>query len=582
MSAGRIGEPQRARLSRLGILCGLAVGLMAGGFSLSAPAHAQVQSDQLGPATEPDLRLRQRDDRRLDRDVPAITVPDSAPSSPPTGSESVTFGLLTLTVRGSTIYSEAELREYYAPLLGTTVRLTDLYNVAAAIQARYREDGYFLTRVFVPAQRIESGAFELRVVEGYISKVEIDGEERGAHRLVRGYLEKAIAERPLRLKTLERYLLLANDNPGVVVSILLRKDPEATGAAILVAQVSRKTVGLRLSVDNQGSVFTGRDTVTAGARYQALTSAGDEIGITTIISNPFDGPGNGAVQLSGGLTMGLEGLRLRGLVTLGASRPSFTLSDADVTSESVFARVGLSYPFKRSRDLSIYGEAAVEWLNTDTNVLETPFSRDRIRVAALSGRIEWMDRLKGRGGAEIEVRRGLPVLNHTQEDDVLVSRADASGEFTTVRAGLSRRQDLSRSWSIQADVAGQMAFNDVLSGEEFTAGGRVFGRGYNQAEVSGDHGVGAALELRYSQLVDRNWLDAYQAFTFVDFGKAWERGAADEGALVSAGVGVRASAAETLFLEFLLSKPLSRDTIRGGDQGGGRGPQALVRVTGDF
>lgn len=70
---------------------------------------------------------------------------------------------------------------------------------------------------------------------------------------------------------------------------------------------------------------------------------------------------------------------------------------------------------------------------------------------------------------------------------VALSR-DAGGNYTTLNAGLTRRQNLPDDWSLLLRANGQWASEAVINNEQFALGGTSGVRGYEEGEVYGDGG----------------------------------------------------------------------------------------------
>src|SRR5262249_35241851 len=132
-----------------------------------------------------------------------------------------------------------QLAEVYAALIGKTVTLQAVYDVAQRITAKYGGDGYVLSRAIVPVQELDpNGAVvNIQVVEGYAARVK--------------------AERPGNIRTIERYLLLAGDLPGLKFKNSIKPHPSKVGAAILVVEVTQKPVDFFARVDNRGTPAQG-------------------------------------------------------------------------------------------------------------------------------------------------------------------------------------------------------------------------------------------------------------------------------------------------------------------------------------
>lgn len=213
-------------------------------------------------------------------EVPQLRLPGQAPP----GAEQVRFTLSDIEVVGATIYPPDTIRSFYADRVGQEMSLKEIFDVAAAIETRYRGDGYFLTRVVVPAQQIEGGHVRLQVIEGYISEVKVSGDVGPVRELIEGYVQKITESRPARLEDVERYLLLANDLPGITAQGVLQPATGADGASQLVVNVERDWFSGYARVDNRESHFTGpwRAIVTPG--INSFTRFGDRVQATGVLA----------------------------------------------------------------------------------------------------------------------------------------------------------------------------------------------------------------------------------------------------------------------------------------------------------
>ncbi|MFN7881700.1 MAG: POTRA domain-containing protein, partial [bacterium] len=106
----------------------------------------------------------------------------------------------------------------YETQLGQKVSLDLVWELANRITEKYRNAGYFLSRAFVPTQKIEDGIITLRVVEGYIATVEWEGDLKNrvaASSIVQSLIAELKQVRPLNSASIESYLLRLNDLPGL-------------------------------------------------------------------------------------------------------------------------------------------------------------------------------------------------------------------------------------------------------------------------------------------------------------------------------------------------------------------------------
>ena len=147
-----------------------------------------------------------------------------------------------IRITGATVYGHEEFLPLYQELIGRRVPLQAVYDLAQAITAKYGAAGYVLSRALVPVQELEpSGAtVRIEVVEGYVDRVEWPEKLKRYRDFFTDYAAKITADRPLNIRTLERYLLLANDLPGLKFSTTLKASKTAKGAATLYRRGDRE------------------------------------------------------------------------------------------------------------------------------------------------------------------------------------------------------------------------------------------------------------------------------------------------------------------------------------------------------
>ncbi len=556
---------------------GMCIVVVIGAMMLASGGPVRAQS--LPPAVLPDVRLEQLPPTEPPKPSPGVEVPKEAPTRPPIGAADVRFVLAGLEIEGATVYPASELTGPYEDLIGTEVELTDIYKIAREIQKTYRQDGYFLTRAIVPAQTISEGRVQIRVLEGFISAVTVEGDLGAVEELVTSYLKVVTEERPIRLATLERALLLANDIPGVSVSGLLQPSATELGAAELVARGDRKEFDGLLVVDNYGDDYTGQWETALGLSSNSFTSLGESVTAVGFATNPFNGWSQKVGQLSTSWRLGSRGVFVDTIASYGNSNPGASLQSLDFKSKTLLLSATTGYPVIRSRNLNFTALAGFDYIDSNTDVFGTEkFSRDKLRVVHATGVFDFRDGWWGSNAASASLRQGLQVLNATRRRDEYKSRPDGTGSATLVRGSFSRLQGLYGNFTLFGTTAGQYAFNNLLSDQEFNVGGTRFGRGYDQKEISGDQGVGVTAEIQYTRQPEWRFLQSFQVFGFYDYGRVWNGGDDEfDDSLSSTGVGIRLWPIGELNLDLQVAWPLTRDSQRAN---GGRNPQLLFRAVG--
>jgi hemolysin activation/secretion protein len=470
--------------------------------------------------------------------VPSTVVPEAEPLAPPAGAENVRFKLDALKLEGVTVYTPDQLTPLYAGLIGKEVPLTEIFKVADAITAKYRGDGYILSRAVVPAQKVENGTVTIQVLEGYVDQVTVQGK---APQIVTDYVKRVRSARPLTAKALERYLLLANDIPGVTARAVLLPSNTTPEAADLLVTFDTKRVSGFATVDNRGSRYVGPVQYQAGAGLNSPLGLGEQLQARFITTTPTDELRFGELNLT--VPVGPEGTTVALTGSKSRSEPGFKLSDLDVQNDTNTLALAVNHPIVRSRALTLRVGGRFEYNNLDSDILDTRLSRDRLRVLRVNGALDWVDGLAGVNRFGAELSQGLNILDETETGSDDLSRANGHSDFTKITFSASRLQRLATNLNLLVAAAGQYAFDPLLSSEEFGLGGPEFLRAFDPSEQVGDNGLAGRIELQYLFGINRRYLQAIQIYGFGDAGEIWnkdaEAGEEDSKALASAGGGLR-------------------------------------------
>ena len=202
--------------------------------TLPVDALAQVPDAALEQAAPGRVQQQFEDQALAPRLSPTVQVRDLILQEVPEGAEKIRFNLNTVEIEGVSVYGQSDLQPVYADKLGQNISLAELYAISTAMTNKYRNDGYILTQVIVPPQTIEGGKARLKVVEGYIDGVSVEGaDDPSALKLIQRYAEKLQNADALNVQELERYLLLISDLPGIEARSVLGPSTTNPGAGQL-------------------------------------------------------------------------------------------------------------------------------------------------------------------------------------------------------------------------------------------------------------------------------------------------------------------------------------------------------------
>lgn len=537
--------------------------------------------------------------------TPAVPPPAVSPTPPvqipvpPTRAVNVPqFILRQVVVEGATIYAPDTLRALYAPFIGQPADSATIAKIEQAITVKYRDDGYILSRAIADAVDPQTGVLHIRVFEGYIDKVEIQPAD--THGALRGILERiphachdgdqpqAGQPCPLNRDELERYLLMANDLPGVKASAVIQPSPTQVGAADLVVTVTQKPFDLAAGIDNRDSAYYGRWRLSQSAAANNLFGLYDRTQIATVESLPFKDLF--FIQGSEQVPLGSDGLSLAVIGSHARIRPGDSLRRLNLRSTSDDGGVSLSYPLLRTRAQNLLLRAGVDLRNAYTHQSDASLFNDKTRALILGATYNLADAWNGTTTADASLTQGVSVLGATPQSSLVSSHLGAPPNFTKADLEISRLQQLFPEWAVLGAATGQYAWSRLLAAEQFGYGGVLYGRGYDDSEILGDRGVAAKAELQYTpawgpNLFGVDVLKSLQFYTFYDIGRAWvlDHPAPPHLNGASAGGGLRIGVTDYLTSSVELAKPLTRPVQAAVNDGrSGKAPRIFFSLTATY
>ena len=224
----------------------------------------------------------------------------------------------------------------------------------------------------------------------------------------------------------------------------------------------------------------------------------------------------------------------------------------DINSKAWSASLGFAYPFQLSRFGSFVTEFKLDRRYGESLLGGSPVEGDcdytdgkcNVTVLRLSQTALWHDNTEvvsfrhvlsvGIDAFHASIYKGQPNTTFKTQD-----RYSADGKFTAWLLQFQwakRYLPLKLQSVFRTDL--QLAFDPLLSMEQFAVGGAYSVRGYRENQYVSDNGLVSSLELRYP--VYSSAKQELQVMTFYDYGQSWNyKERVDQHILSSAGIGLR-------------------------------------------
>ncbi|MEJ0018322.1 MAG: ShlB/FhaC/HecB family hemolysin secretion/activation protein [Acetobacteraceae bacterium] len=523
--------------------------LLAGAFAL--PSRAEAQQFNPVPQGSPVPRV-------LPPAPPSVGPGAVVPPPSLGGSEMPNrpVRVTSVTVEGVTAYPQPEMEQLAAGLIGPAVALPQIDAARQSILQHYRADGYVLTTV--SANLDAAGHLRFVVTEGRIGSVKLDGDIGPAGTQVLRFLNKLLEKQPIDTVTLERYLLLAQDVPGVTLRAVLEPSSDQPGTLNLIAQVSRQSVSGLATLDNRAFRETGPLEFLGLLDFNSFTEFGEKTELS--FYHAFPNTQNFG-QASTEFFIGASGLKGRVYGGYGTTVPTGSLGDLGYNGTTTVFGASLSYPVIRSRQQSLNINLVFDALESDISTTSTGVrarsSFDSLRVARLGADYALSDIWLGAersaiNAVSVRISQGMKLLGAT--NDGVAQDSPRVGEqtgFTKIAFEASRTQTLFSPWEgasvgLMGLLTGQWSGNVLPPAEQFYLGGARFTRGYYAGQVPGDKALATTVELQLNTgfettVFDKSFDISTQFYVFYDWGETWQNLSTDHNAMInSAGGGVRA------------------------------------------
>jgi hemolysin activation/secretion protein len=537
------------------------------------------------PGLVPKNYLPGRKPSSLSSPAPKAIVAQEKVNSPGGGAEAekIKFKLTKIIFEGNHTYSENQLSPLYKKKINTLLSIAELQNIVQDVTNFYRNNGYILSRAIIPPQHVQNGVIRIRVIEGYIDKVKVVGNARGAQAILLAYGEKISQVHPLQAKVMDKYLRLANEIPGVQVKAILEPSKTQLGASDLNLAVQEQMANASLSYDNYGTLYIGPLQVTANASINSIFRSGDSTRATYLMAT--HGKQLHYFDLAYETPLGGNGLTFTFDGNQSLTAPGLNLQSLQTQGKANTYSATLQYPVIRARSEDLTLDGNFTYMDSSTTIFNRMILLyiDHIRSVNVGGTYDFADRFNGTNSSALHLEKGLNILGASNDPTSLItSRFGADSIYTKIYGQIGRVQPFLNRFSLYVLASGQYSFNPLLSSEQFGFGGSQVGRGYDPAEILGDRGVGGTIELRMDTYPQKLMVQSMQFYTYYDAGVVWNiknvANTEQKQSAASTGVGVRFALSKLLTGNLMYTQVLTRSIASETLIGRGRTPRIFFSL----
>lgn len=470
-------------------------------------------------------------------------------------------------ITGNTVVDDQTLDGIVAQYAGRSLTLFEIYEVADELTKYYRDQGYSVATVTVPAQKVSSGIVLLEVIEGRIGSVEVAGNEIYKDHVIKNQVTSIQPGAIISEQYLERDLLRLNDLPGLSAKAIV-KPGEDFGESNLVVQTEADRFEYAARFNNYGRTSIGEWKVEGDMAINSPLGLGDRIDI-------------GLAHAEGGMLDYFNGRYSIPILNQG-TRASvyFSRYDYKVDSDELptgFEGLDLSgdgdnfgvsifHPVIRSRDENLfvgigYDRAITRQLTRSIGLKEKA-DINVMRLSAIYSRVN--------ANNSFSTLSGVFSTNfHENERDPLTFRPENNAQSGKLEIQASHFHPFNDLWSVYGKLTLVGSIDPLVDTEKYRIGGRDSVRGYASSELAGDGGYAVTLEFQrrfvYAQTMPS------RAFIFFDSGTVTRKNAALVGqssseSISGAGIGLETLVTSQYRLNVEIAKQIgSQESVDGRD-----------------
>lgn len=394
------------------------------------------------------------------------------------------------TFKNNIAVSSDELKQSLKTFANKELNYNQIQEVLAVVTKVYRDKGYFVTRAYLEKQDLikNDNVLNITIIEGKYSEIKLNNNSLVNNDTLQSILDNVKSNDIINVEDIQRALLLINDRAGVkVTSSSLEAGKEAGSSNLIVDTIATPKVNGYVVADNYGSRFTGYNRIQALANINSLSSVGDKLTISGLVSNGADLK-NG--KLAYELPLMSNGLK----ADFAYSRTNYNLvkeyKALDADGNSNIYEVGVSYPIVLKTDETLWTKIKYYHKGFNDYMSNSKYEDKTINSVVASLDYEknyFLGNFPSRLISNVNLTTGH-LSNTSNEDD---------GNYNKIDAYLSNEIAFSEIISLNSTLSTQkvLGHKNLDGSEDLSLGGAYGVRLYPDSEQSAENGYILNLEL---------------------------------------------------------------------------------------
>lgn len=474
-----------------------------------------------------------------------------------------------------------DLAEQFLRAKENQLTFEDLELLAQTITLYFREQGYLLSRVVLPPQKIKDNKLRLDVYEGVIEDIAV---EKNSFYAAKQLSNAILSEKGkvVKEKNIVSHMLRINDMPGQQAVALFKPGKNVGTTLLTVKSVEEKPLAFRARVDNYGNESTGELRLLLGSTVNNITGNIDKLSVDFI--QTFDKGDLKNARINYEITHP-DLIHTFGLFYSETRYDIERFAPDGARGDTEIAEAYLHSSWLRGQFRNFSTHVGLSTKRAES--IDTGFDGiDRLTVASLYANWDNVDRrFRGVQQFTLGLHQGIDDFigsmdttgNQNSLGRVPPGVQELSGRFEKISANYSRLQYISRNHNLLLRLAGQYTDDIISSLEKMSLGGGYSVRAYPVGEYVAETASFASLEwiINAGLISDAVVFNEYtlgellEFSVFTDYGWGKNRNfdnSITRRELKGSGVGMQFSLPDNEFyIRLSAAKPLGNETAINGD-----------------
>ena len=469
---------------------------------VATPAFAQTIQDINNAARQSEQIQREQELRRQDQilrdemsaqpptrlEAPAPVLP-AAPASP------VCRDIQNIVLKDAKLLSSSEQKALVQPYEGQCLRVDDIQMLLSDITRVYIDKGYATSRAYIPAQDLTTGTLQILIIEGRVSKIEINDGQCKKSLNAKGAFPDVVGE-PLNLTDFEQGIDQLNRLQSNRVTMDIKPGDKPGDSIVVINNTPGKRWQVNTGIDNYGVRSTGRVQTSATAsidnplggneffsytRRESVPFRDDEkssqsnnlyfsvpYGYTTFSAGVFDSDYNSTLNTPGGVALSLSG-----------------------TSLSIFGKV--DYTAYRHKNDKLNLSSTVTYKNNKNYLANQILDVSSRRLSVVDVDADYST-IAGGGFLQLGmgISKGIKIFNALDDQPGLPQGQVPHAQFTKLRATAAYTKPFKVQYQQMAystQVSAQTSDRAMYGSEQLSIGSIYTVRGFYDESLANDKGV---------------------------------------------------------------------------------------------